>query len=254
MLILMKPPSIVKRSVFKGRKYLTRSAGLIFFRGDHVECPCCGNTFRQFQSFRGPNRICWSCGSLERHRTVALFFDQNPQLLEPGMRMLHVAPEPALAARFALVPGITYIGGDFGQVFAPTHVDITNLEFPDCSLDAVVCNHVLEHVPDDRKAMREIGRVLKDNGWAMLLVPLSDNPNTDEDSSVTASAERLRRFGQRDHVRCYGRDYFDRLRAEGLHVSVTDMGQIISSEVVERYRLRSLQGQIDAIPIASRTS
>jgi ubiquinone/menaquinone biosynthesis C-methylase UbiE len=128
------------------------------------------------------------------------------------------------------------------------------LEFSDRSLDAVVCNHVLEHVPDDRKAMREIGRVLKDDGWAMLLVPLSDKPKTDEDATITTNAERLRRFGQRDHVRRYGRDYFDRLRAEGLRISVTDMGQVISPECVERYRLRSVDGNIDVIPIASRAS
>lgn len=248
----MEPPPVVKRSVLKSRDRLTRAVGSIFFRGDQVECSCCGKTFRRFQSFRGPNRICWSCGSLERHRTVALFFDHDPQLLVPGMRVLHVAPEPTLAARLALVPGIKYIGADFGRVLAHSHVDITNLEFPDRSLDAVVCNHVLEHVPDDRKAMQEIGRVLKDDGWAMLLVPLKDNPTTDEDATVTTAAQRLRRFGQRDHVRCYGRDYFDRLRTEGLRVSVTDMGQIISPEAVQRYRLRSIDGKIDAVVIARR--
>ncbi|MBK7751686.1 MAG: methyltransferase domain-containing protein [Flavobacteriales bacterium] len=139
-------------------------------------------------------------------------------------------------------PGVTYIAGDkqapgYSYPQDTIDLDITALDFPDDHFDLIICSHVLEHVPEDRTAMRELCRVLRPGGTAILLVPMSDRPTTDEDPSVTDPQERFRRFGQTDHVRLYGRDYMDRLREAGFIVTVDDMAAQLPPADVFRYGL-----------------
>jgi SAM-dependent methyltransferase len=221
------------------------------FRGDAVACPCCGSEFRRFRSFNGPDRVCWVCGAMERHRVAWLYLDQNPGLLRPGMRIVHVAPERVLRNRFRALPGVEYHAGDLTAEFGPERIDVTALPYDAASVDALVCNHVLEHVPDDRKAMSEIRRVLRPAGWALLQVPGLELglPATDEDPSVTDPAARLARFGQDDHVRRYGRDYADRLEAAGLPVELTYLDRTLPEAEVERFRLRR-EGRVEPVVLA----
>lgn len=178
---------------------------------------------------------------MERHRSVWLQLDRRPEMLTRGAVVLHVAPERVLGNRLRSIPGAEYHGGDLTAEFGPERIDVTDLQFPDQSFDILVCNHVLEHVPDDRKAMAEIHRVLKPDGWALLLVPElegdSVSETTDEDPTITDPAERLRRFGQDDHVRRYGWDYLVRLREAGLEPEVIRPESEFGVEAVERYRL-----------------
>lgn len=189
-------------------------------------CPCCeteSDEFRPFGVRPRPNAACPCCGSLERHRLLWLFLQEH-RLLSGRRRMLHVAPEPALAQHFRRVPGLTYVTGD---LFKRERVrfDITALPFLDGCFDAVVCSHVLEHIPDDRQAMRELRRVLAPNGWAMLQSPINGRLEvTFEDPTVTSPEDRFRLFGQHDHVRWYGRDYANRLREGGFAVTVIPYG------------------------------
>ena len=123
---------------------------------------------------------------------------------------------------------------------AQVRLDITALPFADGSLDAVVCNHVLEHVPDDRAAMREFRRVLSPRGWAILQSPLDPRRAvTFEDFSVQDPGERERVFGQFDHVRIYGRDYIDRLTTAGFRVEAVPFADQLGSDTVTRHALRS---------------
>jgi SAM-dependent methyltransferase len=167
--------------------------------------------------------------------------DRHPEMLVPGAVVLHVAPERILGQRLRAIPGCEYHGGDLTAEFGPERIDVTDLEFPDQSIDIMMCNHVLEHVPDDRKAMAEIHRVLKPGGWALLLVPDLEGDEvadrTEEDPSVKDPAERLRRFGQEDHVRRYGWDYLDRLTEAGLEVDRIDPEIEFGREAVEHFRL-----------------
>jgi SAM-dependent methyltransferase len=215
-------------------------------RGDRVHCPCCGSSFRRFKAFKAPDRICWTCGSLERHRLVAHYFDDHPELTTPGMSILHIAPEEALARRLRAIPGAEYVGGDLTAQFGPVPIDVTAMQFADASFDAVLCNHVLEHVPDDRKAMAEIRRVLKPTGWALLLVPDVHADVTDEEPTISDPDEQLRRFGQDDHVRRYGWDYLTRLEEAGLHVDVIRSETLLPEETIERDRLRKF-GEIEPL-------
>lgn len=158
--------------------------------------------------------ICPHCGSRERHRLLWLFLTRETDLLERPARLLHVAPDQGIGGRLAAAGNIDYVSGDLEPGRALEVLDVTAIDHPDASFDVVLCNHVLEHVPDDRAALRELRRVTRPDGWALIQVPML-RERTDEDPSVTDPQERLRRFMQADHVRVYGRDFLDRLREAG---------------------------------------
>jgi SAM-dependent methyltransferase len=157
------------------------------------------------------------------------FFEERTNLFEaPVKRMLHVAPEPELSRRFRESPFVDYLSIDIDMPAAMMHMDVTDLSLDDESFDVVYCSHVLEHIPDDRKAIAELFRVLKPGGWAILQVPVLREA-TEEDPTAVTPEERLRRFGQADHVRAYGPDYRDRLAQGGFDVTVDDFAQQLDS-------------------------
>jgi SAM-dependent methyltransferase len=224
------------------------------FAGDSVECPCCGGRFRFFRAMNDPNRICWACGAMERHRSAWIYLDGHPELLPAGVKVLHIAPEFMLGRRLASVPGATYTSGDLEAEFGPERIDVTGMQFADGAFDAVVCNHVLEHVPDDRAAMREIFRVLRPGGWALLQVPDLDDDVTHEDATVTDPAERERIFGQEDHVRRYGWDYLTRLREAGFETEAWLADEHLPPADIERYRLRRPSGKLEPVIIGRKAA
>jgi SAM-dependent methyltransferase len=215
--------------------------------GRRVSCPCCGRRWRRFARVHSEaDRACWNCGSLERDRLLWLFLDRHGDVVRPGMDVLHVAPERALQRRLRQLPEARYLSGDLASPLADVRLDVTELQFSDESFDLVVCNHVLEHVPDDRRAMRELHRVLRPGGVAILLVPDVRSDETFEDPSVTDPDERQRLFGQDDHVRVYGWDYLDRLRDAGFEMEVVRMAESLEPEEIEHHRLRKF-GEIEPI-------
>jgi SAM-dependent methyltransferase len=147
-------------------------------------------------------------------------FDGRPK------RVLHVAPERCFEGPLRQRLGAGYLTADLLDPRAMEQMDITDIQHPDESFDVIYCSHVLEHVPDDRRAMRELRRVLKKDGWAVLLVPITAE-RTIEDPTVTDPAERERLFGQHDHVRRYGPDYADRLREAGFDVVITEVSDLL---------------------------
>jgi SAM-dependent methyltransferase len=149
-------------------------------------------------------------------------------------KILHVAAEPCFEKRFKNIFGKNYITADLYNPDSMVKMDVTDIRYPDESFDIIICNHVLEHVPDDIKAMGEFYRVLKKNGWAVLLVPIADMDKTYEDFSITTETGRLKAFGQGDHVRKYGRDYIDRLKFVGFNVTVIKRGELASEEEINR--------------------
>ncbi|HEX4412598.1 MAG TPA: methyltransferase domain-containing protein [Lacipirellulaceae bacterium] len=191
-------------------------------RGDARYCPCCQTHLRRFKPYGEivvrPEAMCGVCGSVERDRLMYLFLTQKTDLLDGSRKkLLHVAPELAMQKLFQSAKNIDYLSADLADVSAMVKMDITDIAYPDNTFDVVYCSHVLEHVPDDRRAMREFLRVLKRGRWALLHVPITADA-TFEDSSITDPKERERVFGQFDHVRCYGPDYGDRLAEAGFIV------------------------------------
>lgn len=151
--------------------------------------------------------------------------------------MLHFAPEHELSKIFREKSYIDYVGADlFPRSSDLEKIDVTDISYPDNSFDVVYCSHVLEHVPDDRKGMTEIARVLKPDGWAILQVPITAE-TTLEDPTITTPEERLRVFGQSDHVRRYGPDYVDRLTESGLTVTVDQFAIDMDEELIHKYGL-----------------
>lgn len=189
-------------------------AGGVFER----HCPACGYS-GFFRAFGDPPRWdaqCPSCGSLERHRHLALLLRQH-RLIEQGSEILHFAPErciEALVKPFAS----RHVAADLKGPGVDLALDIERIDLPDESFDIILCSHVLEHV-DDRKAISELTRVLRPLGKLIVLVPIIEGiEKTYEDDKIADARQRLLHFGQHDHVRLYGRDFRDRLGAAPLDV------------------------------------
>jgi SAM-dependent methyltransferase len=230
-----------------GRDRLTPMWRALVHYGGRVECPVCGGRFRHFaHRWNDRDVICWSCGSEERHRALWLFLTgARPELLAGARGLLHFAPEPALQARLRTRPGLRYVSCDIEPAVGSLEIDITGIALESESFDAILCAHVLEHVPDDAKAMRELHRVLAPGGWCVVMVPIGPGlETTDEDPSVTDPAERRSRFWQEDHVRLYGPDVVDRLDAAGFAVERIRPTDIASANEVERLRLGGLGSDI----------
>ena len=220
--------------------YALRASSLLH-RGNEVECPCCGHSFKSFASYglkTRPNVLCRWCLSLERHRAIWLYLHQKTDIFTKPVKVLHFAPEHQLQEALKNSPNIDYISADLDMPTAMVKMDITNITFADDIFDVIICNHVLEHIPDDRKAMSELYRVLKPGGWAILQTPLDvNNPVTVEDITITDPKERERLFGQDDHVRTYGMDKKDRLESVGFKVTLDSFVNDMDPQTNNRYRL-----------------
>jgi SAM-dependent methyltransferase len=203
-------------------------------------CPVCESRLGEFVPCGDrlkPNRRCPVCGSLERHRLVWLFMHQITNLFTaPRKKFLHIAPEPCLASVLQESENIDYVSTDLTR-YAMTQADLTQLCFPNEIFDAVYASHVLEHVLDDRGAMREIYRTLKPGGWAILQVPISKGKVTYEDATIVDPDKRNQAFGERDHVRVYGEDYYDRLTEAGFTVHTEKLLLQTIRSAVQRFGL-----------------
>jgi SAM-dependent methyltransferase len=209
------------------------------FGGEQHYCPICESRLRLFLPHKWRGRhlrvVCPVCLSHPRHRQAWLFLKQQTNLFDASpKRLLHFAPETIFIDKFRRVAGVEYLSTDLESPHAMARMDITALDCEAELFDAVYCSHVLEHVPDDRKAMSEIHRVLRPGGWALIQVPLSSDV-TKEDLSITDPRERLRLYGQRDHVRFYGLDIGDRLESAGFAVQTVKGADLASDEECKRF-------------------
>ena len=223
---------------------------LHLFQGNNVVCPICNSTFREFGTvglIPRKNAKCHECGSLERHRLLWLYFNERTDLFKSNkkIRLLHFAPEKVFYYIFSANQNIEYypcdlspeIYGYKGNVKIKK-ADITDIPFEENYFDVIICSHVLEHVPNDALAMSELYRVLKNEGWAILQVPIDyDRETTYEDFTVTTLNGREKAFGQHDHVRWYGRDYKDRLKKAGFIVNEDDFVKSFSREDLFKFGL-----------------
>jgi SAM-dependent methyltransferase len=212
-----------------------------FLRGNKVECPVCESTFRKFLPYGVNSRsnvLCPTCLSLERHRLIWLYLQNQTDFLTRPRRLMHVAPEQCFYNRFKKLTHIDYVTADLESPLAEYHFDLHEIPFEENSFDMILCNHVLEHVTDDRKVMSEFLRVLKPGGFAILQVPLEPHrPVTFEDPAITDPREREKAFGQKDHLRVYGLDYAVRLRDAGFSVGEKLVSATFTPDQINRYRL-----------------
>lgn len=235
-------PLLIRLSII-GRPMLA-----LILRGNRFTDPIDGKSYRKFLPYGygevRDNVLSPGTLSLERHRLLWLYLQNETQLFNKKkhgkdlIRLLHFAPEQAFYKRFRNLKTINYTTTDLNSPIADVKADICDLPFADNSFDFIICNHVLEHIPDDTKAMQELFRVLAKNGTAILQVPYKASlEHTFEDDSITDPKERAQIFGQYDHVRIYGMDYFEKLKQIGFEVNSIDYTNQFSTEEIERYRL-----------------
>lgn len=233
--------------------YVVRPILATYLKGSTYTDPIDGKSFKSFLPYgygnQRSNVLSPSTLSLERHRLLWLYLKNETSFFSDPLKVLHFAPEQAFYKRFRLMKNLDYVTTDLNSPLADVKADICNLPFENNSFDVILCNHVLEHIPDDTKAMQELYRILKKGGMGILQIPQDLNrEKTFEDDSITDKKERAKIFGQYDHVRVYGRDYFDKLRDIGFTVEEVDYTTNLSKDLIDRYCLA--QGEI--IPVVRK--
>lgn len=214
----------------------------LFYRGNNIEDPINGITYRKILPYGRvhprQNALSPDSMALERHRLIWLYLKEKTNFFDDNLKFLHLAPEYCFLKLFKNQSNLEYVTGDLISPWADHHFDVHDIPFDDNSFDVIMANHLLEHVDDDARVMREFYRVMKPGGWGIFQVPIDySNPNTYEDKSIIDPVEREKHYWQRDHVRLFGRDYGDRLRKAGFDVVEDDFVHQLGDDKIKRYAL-----------------
>lgn len=226
--------------------------------GRSKKCCVCGTTFFRFSKYRGGWKAfsaylhnekwigsdfdqfwCPFCRSHDRERHLILFFEKLGFWDKmTGASILHFAPEKNLASRIAACRPARYVKGDLVPAREGIErLDVTDIPYSAASFDWVLCNHVLEHVPDDAKALREIYRVLKPGGFAILQTPYASGleKTLEDPAEIDTDEKRIEFYGQEDHIRLYGRDLFERIGAAGLTLQLKKHAECLAGVDASRF-------------------
>ncbi len=214
----------------------------IFYRGNEFTDPINGKSYRKFLPYgyvkQRDNALSPGTLSLERHRLLWLYLNNETNFFSKTLKVLHIAPEQCFYNLFKNLKNINYTTFDLNSPLADIKGDICNLPFKENSFDFILCNHVLEHINDDNKAMKELYRVLNKNGTAILQVPINQKSSkTFEDSSIVDKKKRIEKFGQYDHIRLYGLDYFKKLESFGFKVYPLKYSKEFTESEIIKYGL-----------------
>ena len=234
--------NFIPRPLLIRLSYVVRPILALFLKGSKFIDPIDGKSFKTFLPYGYGNQrnnvLSPSTLSLERHRLLWLYLKNETDFFSDKLKILHFAPEQAFFKRFKKMDNLDYVTTDLNSPLADVKADICDLPFKDNEFDVILCNHVLEHIPNDKKAMSELFRVMKPNGMGIFQVPQDlKRDTTFEDDSITDKKERAKIFGQYDHVRVYGRDYFDKLRAVGFTVEEVNYTSKLSDEDIKKFCL-----------------
>ena len=214
----------------------------LFMRGNKFEDPINGIKYNKLLPYGRlkprENALAPDSMSLERHRLMWLFLQQKTNFFTEKLKFLHVAPEFCFINLFKKMENLHYITGDLVSPWADVKMDVHNIPFKDNEFNVVICNHVLEHVKDDKKVMGEFYRVMKKGGWGIFQVPIDkNNKQTIEDPSITDPKDREKLYWQSDHLRLYGLDYSKKLQKVGFKVTESNFINELEQELVNKYAL-----------------
>lgn len=233
---------------FIPRHYLQKVSHLFllfiapFYRGTNFEDPIDGTTYRRLLPYGRlrprKNALAPKSMSLERHRLIWLFMKEKTNFFSDNLKFLHIAPEYCFKLKFKKLKNLDYITGDLISPWADVKMDIQDIPFEENTFDVIMCNHVLEHVDDDKKSMEEFYRVMKPGGWGIFMVPVDyNNEVTLEDPNITDPKEREAHYWQSDHLRLYGKDYGKKLASVGFDVDESDFLKQLDPELAKRFAL-----------------
>ncbi len=253
MSIFSKILNTIPRPYLIKISYLAKPLLSLFYKGSKFTDPIDNKSFRKLLPYgygkQRKNALSPSTLSLERHRLMWLYLKNETTFFTSKNKVLHMAPEQCFVKKFRKMKNLDYTTADLYSPIVDVKADILNLPFKDNTFDILFCNHVLEHIIDDKKAMQELYRVLKPKGFGIFQVPQDLSlEKTYEDFNITLPEERAKHFGQYDHVRIYGRDYFNKLRNAGFKVKEVDYSKTITSQLVNKYCLT--KGEI--LPICTK--
>ncbi len=238
----------VPRPILIKFSYLFRKIAPLLYNGNQVECPVCEHSFSKFLPYgynditRRDNVLCPYCLSLERHRLMWIYLKNETDFFTTSrkQKMLHIAPEQCFYDYFKKQKNLDYLTGDLESPIADLHFDLHDIPLEDNRFDVVMCNHVLEHVRDDKQCMRELYRVMAPGGMGIFQVPIDYNRETTlEDPAINTPELREKYYWQKDHVRLYGKDYPKRLEEAGFKVETVAYQSKLGNKLTEKYRLNN---------------
>ena len=234
----------IPRTILIKISYWVKPIISFYLKGDRYTDPIDGKSYRKFLPYgygkQRENALSPSTLSLERHRLMWLFLRDETDFFtsKQKQKVLHIAPEQCFLDIFRNQNNLDYTTSDIKSPIADVKADICNLPFENNSYDIIFCNHVLEHIADDTRAMQELFRVLKPGGMGIFQIPQDlSRKKTFEDNTIVDKKERAKIFGQYDHVRIYGLDYFEKLRAIGFKVEENDYTKKIEQKEIKRFCL-----------------
>ena len=220
------------------RKNLKKLNGL-FLKGNNFYCNCCEQSFSKFLDKSNgidnrENAECPNCGSLERTRVLLEFIKNETDLLARPNKLLHIAPEDALKNIFKQTDNLRYVNADININLADEEMDITSINYPDKTFDYIICCHVLGHIPDEKKAINELFRVLKKGGKALIQTPIHPINNTFENAELKTEEERLKNYGEKDLLRLHGQDFQERLKRDNMLIEKIDYRNNIENDLAKK--------------------
>lgn len=235
--------AIVPKKYMHFVKILYLKSTSFIYSGNKFFCPCCNRSFRKFLPIYvdrlEPRGRCPRCGSLQRHRLLWLYLKNRTNLLSDNLRVLHFAPEYAFLKLFRSLPNLDYVSADLRSPLAMVRMDISNIPYEDNTFDVILCSHVLQYVNDDREVMRELLRVLKPEGWAILTVPIDGmRDKTLECAEMILTDPEDRDFSHNDFARLYGADYKKRLEESGYKVIIDGYVRELGPDTINKYLLQ----------------
>tara|TARA_B100001750_G_scaffold150125_1_gene120269 strand:+ start:393 stop:1157 length:765 start_codon:yes stop_codon:yes gene_type:complete len=233
---------------FVPRHYLQKISHIIlqivslFLRGDKFEDPINNIKYSKLLPYgrinSRKNALAPDSLSLERHRLIWLYLKEKTDFFTAKINFLHIAPEYCFLKRFKKLPNLKYTTADLISPWADIKMDVHDIPFTENVFDVIMCNHVLEHVEDDKKVMTEFYRVMKKGGWGIFQVPIDYNrEETLEDEKINTPQLREKHYWQSDHMRLYGKDFPQKLRQAGFTVIEDDFINEIDKKLKTRYCL-----------------
>lgn len=222
--------------------YPFKKVAPLLYKGNNVECPVCERSYSKFLAYGAKNRdgvLCPGDLTLERHRLMWLYLKDFSNFFKAEkLKVLHIAPEQCFHKKFQAQKNLDYLTADLVSPIADMHFDLHQIPLEDNRFDVVFCNHVMEHVDDPIQCMKELYRVMKPGGWAIIQVPQDvDRAETFYDPAITSPEDREKYYWQKDHLRLFGMDYPSYLEKAGFRVEVFDKESKIGAEKIKRYRL-----------------